>query len=166
MMIELAFLRGFLAWEVFIEESFLLYMMGKRPLRGRPPHRYVLPPNRQAAAVLAAESRAHAKWDAAAEVSSRAERFFRDGRPYIQALRPNQHALDDAKTIRNAVAHKSAASRQRFEALVRKELTTLPPSVDVGAFLNTTKPGITPPISFLDHYLDKLQAVAEQIAAP
>jgi hypothetical protein len=164
-MIELAFLRGFLAWEGFLEESFLLYMLGKRPQAGRAPHRYVLPRNREAAHDIAAEGRPYARWDAAS-VTSRAQRFFRDGRPYILALQPNQNALADAKTIRNAVAHVSVAARDKFEALARRELMVLPPRLTVGGFLNTTKPGVAPPTSFLEFYLDKLQVVSERIASP
>jgi len=164
-MIELAFLRGFLAWEGFLEESFILYMLGKRPQTGRPPQRYVLPRNRESAHDLAAEGRPYARWDATS-VTSRAQRFFRDGRPYIQALQPSQNALADAKTIRNAIAHVSVAARNKFETLVRRELTVLPPRLTVGGFLNTTKSGVTPPVSFLEFYLDKLQFVAERIVAP
>ena len=29
MVVELAYLRGYLAWESFLEQSFLLYMLGK-----------------------------------------------------------------------------------------------------------------------------------------
>lgn len=166
-MIELAFFRAFLGLEGFLEESFVLYVLGKRPQRGRTPHRFVLPPNRAAAVAMLTEGRDYAKWDSAGLVSSRAERYFRDGRPYAHALRPAQHTLDGAKTIRNAVAHESSGARDKFETLARRELQAgLPPNLTVGSFLNTTKPGSAPPISFLDFYLDLFQIVAEQIIPP
>ena len=160
-MIELAFFRAFLAWEVFLEESFILYMLGRSPVRGRAPHRFVLPPNRKAAQVLAAEGREYAKWDAMV-VSARAERFFRKGGHFTDAIRLHQFALNGAKTLRNAVAHDSANAREKFEALARSELTTLPPELTIGDFLNRAKAGTTS--SYLTFYLEKIQLTAEQIA--
>lgn len=52
-LIEVAFLRSFLAWESFLEESFLLYLLGKKPRkRRRPPKRYVTPRDREHALTL------------------------------------------------------------------------------------------------------------------
>jgi len=166
LMIEIAFLRAFLAWEGFLEESCVLYMLGQRPLRGRALVRYVLPPNRRMAQALAAGGREYAKWDGAAEVASRAERFFREGRPYASVLRGVQNTLNDAKTVRNAVAHDSESARQKFEGLVRRELTRIPPRLTVGSFLNTARLGVAPPQSFLEFYLDTLDQAADQIARP
>jgi hypothetical protein len=165
-MIELAFLRAFLAWEGFLEESCLQYMLGQRPLRGRALVRYVLPPNRRTAQALAADGRDYARWDGAAEVAARAERFFRDGRPLASVLRGVQNTLNDAKTVRNGVAHDSESAREKFEGLARRELSSVPRRLTVGGFLNTSKPGSTPPHSFLEFYLDKLAAAADQIARP
>lgn len=165
--IELAFLRGFLAWESFLEESFILHMLGKQPRRGHPPHRYVLPPNRKAAFALTAGGRGYASWEIAADVANRATRFFRDGRPYTAPLRASQTTLDDARTLRNAVAHRSETAQKKFESLARNELGgTLPLGLTVGGFLNSPKPTLTPPRSFLEHYLGVLQLVAEQIIRP
>lgn len=161
--VELAFLRTFLAWETFLEDSFILYLMGQKPPRGRAPHRYTIPPNRALAEEwVVPERRPFAVWDAVS-VSDRAQRFFRDGRPFTSALRSNQSMLDDTKKIRNAIAHESKSAQEKFEKLVRDKLGTLPSNVTVGSFLGTTVPGSSPPMSFLESYLDKIDAVAEQI---
>lgn len=115
---------------------------------------------------MAADGRDYAKWDAAADVAARAERFFRDGRPYASVLRVVQNTLNDAKTVRNAVAHDSESARDKFEALARRELSTLPHRLTVGSFLNTAKPGPTPSHSFLEFYFDKLDGAAGGIARP
>lgn len=165
--VELAFLRGFLAWESFLEESFLLHMLGKQPKRGRAPHRYVLPPSRKAALTMTAEGRDYAKWEVASEVATRATRFFRDGRPYTTPLRGAQSKLDNARMLRNAVAHRSEKAQTTFETLARTELGgALPPGLTVGGFLNMPRPATAPPESFLEHYLAVLQLVAEQIVRP
>ena len=166
-MVELAFLRGFLAWESFLEESFILHMLGKKPRRGKPPVRYVLPPNRKLAFELASAGLDYAKWESAKDVATRATRFFRDGRPFTSALRAKQNTLDDARTLRNAVAHRSEAAQRKFERLARNELGgALPPGITVGRFLNTTRSPSIPPESFLEYYLGTLQLVAEQIIRP
>jgi hypothetical protein len=165
--VELAFLRGFLAWESFLEESFILHMLGKQPRRGKPPHRYVLPPNRKVAFDLSAGGRDYASWEVAADVATRATRFFRDGRPYTGPLRAAQNNLDAARTLRNAVAHRSEAAQKRFEGLARNELGgTLPPRLTVGGFLNTPTPASAPPESFLEYYFGVLEIVAEKIIRP
>ena len=161
-MMEIAFLRAFLAWESFLEESFVLYLLGKVPPRGRRPRRFALPPNRGAAQDFVAEGREYAAWDAAS-VIRRAELFFLRGRPFTDPLRANQTLLKEAQTLRNAVVHESASAREKFENLVRVKLGTLPPNSTVGHFLETTVPGSTPPSSFLEFYLDRMNLIAEQI---
>ena len=163
---ELVFLRGVLAWEIFLEESFVLYLLGRTPPRGRTPKRFTFPPSKELAEEwVIPEGRPYAAWDAVA-VSTRAERFFRNGRPFTAALRGSQSVLDEMRIIRNAIAHKSKSARLKFENLVRTRLGTLPPMTSVGRFLEVTIPGSSPPSSFLDYYFNRIALVAEQIVPP
>ena len=160
---ELAFLRGFLAWESFLETSFLVYLSGQSPSRGRIPKRYYFPPNQKMAMEWLAEGRGYARWADAGEVGKRAVRFFADGYPFASVLRSNQTALSDANTIRNVIAHESSNVRDQFEKIVRRELGSVPPNRTAGAFLGTIIPASAPPISFLENYLNKLELCAGQI---
>lgn len=161
--IELAFLRAFLALESFLEESFILYTVGQTAPRGRAPHRFAFPPSRKAAIDwVLPEGRDYASWDASS-VIVRASRFFRDGRPFASTLRGSQAALSDARTIRNAIAHESAIAQEKFENVVRMKLGTLPSDCTVGSFLGTTIPASSPPQSFLELYLDRFEFVANGI---
>lgn len=162
-MTEMAFLRAFLAWEVFIEESFILYMLGQSPPRGRPPQRHAYPPKHSSAIEWVKEGRRYAAWTVASEVSQRAERFFRDGRPFASVLRGNQTVLEESRTIRNAIAHKSMTAHQTFETLARTKIGILPPTFSVGSFLGTNVPGTVPPVSFLESYIGKIDLAARQI---
>ena len=108
------------------------------------------------------EGRAYAKWDAP-NVSERAERYFRNGRPFSAHLRSNQSVLDEAKKVRNAIAHESKSAHEKFENVVRTRLRTLPPKLTVGSFLSMTVPGATPPQSYLEFYLGKLEEIAKKI---
>jgi hypothetical protein len=161
---EMAFLSAFQAWEVFIEESFVLYLWGRRSPRGTAPSRYAFPPNYDTAATwVVPEGRPFAEWTDASRVIGRAERFFKAGRPYAAVLRGNQHLLQEMRDVRNAVAHKSESARAKFETVVRRRLGTLPPSHTVGAFLGTTTPGTAPPISFLEFYIGGIDLAARLI---
>jgi hypothetical protein len=152
--VEMAFLSAFQAWEVFIEESFVLYLWGRRAPRGIAPSRYAQPPDYETARMwVVPEGRSYAEWTDASRVIVRAERFFKAGRPFAAVLRGNQHLLGEMRIIRNAVAHKSESARERFETVVRRRLGTLPPTSSVGSFLGTTAPGTAPPASFLESYV-------------
>src|SRR6266404_6291635 len=148
---ELGFLRAFLAWEQFIEETFTLYLLGKEPPRGRSPYRYVAPPTRAIAEqLIVPERRQYVRWTIVNEVAERADRFFRDGKPFGPALRPQTNLFDEMRIIRNAIAHAQAASQDRFKALVRSKSTTgtYPPHLTIGGFLGSTVPASAPPTSF------------------
>jgi hypothetical protein len=162
---EIAFLRAFLAWETFVEVSFILYLSGQKPPRGRAPYRYTFPPNQKAAIDwVVPEGRDFAKWTHPSLVSGRAERFFRDGRPFAPALRGNQNVLDEARLIRNAITHESGSAREKFENVARTRLGgTLPAKLTLGGFLGTIVPNSAPPISFLEFYVGKIEFAAQQI---
>lgn len=163
-MTEMAFLRAFLAWETFIEESFILYLYGQKPPRGRAPRRYAFPPDfKTAKEWVVPEGRPYAQWTTAEHVSRRAERFFQAGRPFSPVLKSNQNLLDEVRTIRNAIAHHSESTQQKFDTLVRTKLGTLPPNLTVGGFLGTTVPNSIPPVSFLEFYVAKIDLAAQQI---
>lgn len=161
-MVELAYMRVFLAWETFLEEAFILYMTGATAPRVRAPRRYVLPPSRVWAEKAVTEGKEYAKWDAQ-NVASRALRYFADGRPFTDLLRGNQTLFDEAAKIRNAVAHESKNARAKFETVVRSKLGALPPNVTVGGFLCTPVPGALPPEVFLDFYVSRIAFVSERI---
>jgi hypothetical protein len=163
-LVELAYLRMYLGWEAFLEESFIAYLMGMRAPSGRAPHRFTLPPDLKSAREwVVPEGRQYAAWDDV-RVGNRALRFFRSGHPFAAVLKSNQNFLEDAKKIRNAVAHESINAREKFATVARKQLGgVLPPNLTVGAFLGTVIPGLTPPQSFLEFYLDRLEFMAGRI---
>ncbi len=159
---ELAFFRVFSGWEAFLEETFILYLLGQQAPRGRKTQRYGFPPGERAAYEWVAEGRDYAKWTAT-EVRKRAERLFRDGKPFSPVISSHHNLLFQVKTIRNAIAHDSLDARQKFEELVRNELQALPPNTTIGSFLLKIKPRSNPPVSFLEFYLDKIEIAARKI---
>ncbi len=163
-LVELAFLRAFLAWEAFLEESFVLYLCGRKPPKGNAPKRYVSPPTRKVAEqLLLPEHGKYTDWANTQKVVSRAERFFENGKPYSDVLKSQQNNLELIKNLRNAVVHSSSDSQRSFHGLARDALGTLPPNLTVGNFLARTIPGSSPPESFFEHYRDQLSVAAHRI---
>jgi hypothetical protein len=109
------------------------------------------------------EGRPFARWTIATEVSLRAERLFRGGRPFAPVLRMNNSLLEEVRVIRNAIAHESSDAQEKFEKLVRDKLGTLPSNLTVGSFLSTTVPASAPPTSYLEFYFGKVETAAAQI---
>jgi hypothetical protein len=164
MVTEMAFLRAFSAWEAFLEESFILYLWGKDPPRGRIPKRYAYPPTRRVTEqIVVIEGRDYADWSNFQIVIGRAERFFENGKPYSDVLKSQHSKLQDIQTIRNAIAHSSAYSWTKFQKLIRRELGSYPPNLTIGRFLAMTKPHSSPPESYLEFYVSVIQVVADSI---
>ena len=165
---EAAFLRSFVAWERFLEDAFLSYLMGKKPLQGRPPHRYYRPPDVPSAWRFLSRlsgNRPYLDWTDAIQVAERADLVFRRGSCFDK-LRADNAVIQEMKTVRNAITHHSDNSRAKFEELVRHKLTTLPPQCTPGSFLGTRDPSAQSPDTFLDTYLGVIRALANDIVRP
>ena len=115
-MTELAFLRAFLAWESFLEQSFTLYMLGRKPPGGTAPRGTLFPVARASVCVGRSRRSAIRDVDDPADIVLRAERFFHGGRPFAATLRAHQNMLYEARTLRNAIAHWSSSTQQKFES--------------------------------------------------
>lgn len=161
--VELAFMKSFLTWEGFLEEAFLLYLLGKKSPNGYTPARHAIPINRQHAVELLASDARYTDWTAASRVVSRATRFFKGGHPFVNVIRPQTNLLDNLKTIRNALSHESEEAAEKFETFVRNELNYLPPGMIPGTFLVTLKPHHTPPQTYLQFYVENFRSMAEAI---
>ncbi len=159
---EMAFLRAFTSWESFLEETFLLYLLGHRPPNGSMPKRFGFPQTPDSAVEWCSDGKPYAKWHIE-DVQRRANRWFKDGKPFTPALQGQQARLKQLVTIRNAIAHQSQSVRDKFENLVRAELGAVPPNTTVGGFLMMTKPNSTPPISFLEFYVAEILRAAQNI---
>ena len=161
--ISLAFLSGFLAWEKFVEESFILYTLGKRSPKGYSPHLFISPRNREHAIKFAKGDRRFPLWNDYDFIIDRSRHFFKDGRPYIPTYRLIRNHLLEMKTVRNAIAHSSNESQEKFKTLVRDKLRHYPRGLSPGGFLVSLIPKTNPPNSFFSSYFDTLVWAAERI---
>ena len=162
---EMAFLNVFISLEKFLEESFILYLLGKIPPSGKSPTCYVKPSTRKIAEQLTIPEggKKYSDWSSPSLVASRAEKYFKQGEPFANSIKLNQALIDNMKTIRNVIAHSSVHSIEKFHTLVRNEIATVPSDFRPGDFLITVKPNSSPPIQYFEYYNQKLLDFANQI---
>lgn len=162
--IELSFMQSYLAWEMFLEDAFMLYIMGKPSPSGFAPVRRVAPTSLvHAVELVRGDSTRPLDWTATELISSRAERCFRNGAPFTPTLQAMTTNLQDMKTLRNAVSHASGDSQAKFRSLVRRKLNHYPQGLAPGGLLNTPIPASAPPVTFLGEYLSSFRLGAKRI---
>jgi hypothetical protein len=137
---ELACLRLFLAWETFLEETFVRYMCGARASSGYAPTRFVMPRAMEHARDMTEAGKQFAPWAHSPTVVARAALYFDHGEPYASALTPAQLELEDLRLIRNRIAHSSERSQEQFRTVVRRRLGYVPRGMGPGRFVLSAAP--------------------------
>jgi len=117
---EMSFLQIFLAWEDFLDQTFIGYMCGGKTASGYRPKSFIKPINMKHARDVLRGARPFVDWLNGQEVIDRAKLYFNDGEPYCKALQGALVKLDEMKTIRNAIAHRSEKSRLELENCCRR----------------------------------------------
>lgn len=161
LIMELAFLRIFLAWEDFLEQSFVRYMCGGMTASGFRPQLYVHPPSLEHAHDILRGQRPFVEWSNGGDVLQRARLFFKNGYPYDPAIAGALEELDDMRILRNGIAHRSTTAIKAFEDLARKLLGHRPRGLVPGLLLASvhSRSGHT----YLRHYSEVVKAVVAQI---
>jgi hypothetical protein len=164
---ELSFLRMYVSWEAFLEESFSRFLCGARGISGAIPTSCVNPHSiEHAKSILVGLDRGgrYADWSRRDTVTARASLFFRDGAPFSIPLTAAARDLDDMRAIRDCIAHKSRVSKESVAKIVQRR-TGVAHKYSAGRFLlkRPTQPGA--PATFLDFFANTLVLIAERIAA-
>lgn len=164
LVITFAFLRGFLAWEAFLDESFTLYLLGEKAPKGRRPTREHTPHRRKdAERLITGADRKYADWTRTDHLRRRSRNLFRRNDPFDLPLKNNDSHFRDMSTIRNAIAHTSNYSQEEFKKLVRKFFRTYPRNLSIGRFLSLPVPKSSPPQTFMKFYFGNVITTAELI---
>jgi len=162
MVAEMAFLRIFMAWESFLEESFIRYMAGASSPSGYTPNARSRAQNMSHALELVSSGRDYTHWNSPSEVIRRAALYFQDGEPYRGVLEPASTELEEMNTIRNRITHKSKYSRSQFNAFVRRKFGHGVRGMTPGRFL-LASPLRPPPNTFLDYYIEVIKIASGKI---
>jgi len=115
-------------------------MCGAITTSGYTPKRYVQPQTLQHALNIILQNKDYIDWTRWNEVKMWAQNYFKDGEPYLSAIRGTEVQLNEMKTIRNRVTHHSEYTVSRFLNLVRDKIGNIPRGITPGKFLNLELP--------------------------
>jgi len=161
---EGVFLASFRAYEVFLEELFLLFCCGGNTASGRIVVSYLNPKNRLHARDLMQSSMRFLEWNNPDDVVRRAENYLRRGFPIKVPITLRYGVLHDARRIRNHIAHGSQESKQQYLSTLRNHLTVVPTNLPrPGEFLLMPSRS-TPTIHNLRFFLDLFSDLARRLA--
>jgi len=157
-----AFLKVFISWETFLEDSFIKYMLGEPSVLGRAVTRYVSPTSAQHAGDLLLGTQKYVDWANPEIVRRLANLYFGPGNPYETYIGAINQDLLDLKTVRNAAAHLSSTTRPKLDALGTRKLGRPATGLTVSTLLFS----VVPPSSdtILTTYLTIFDIAAEGIA--
>jgi hypothetical protein len=162
---ELAYLRSFVAWEWFLEATFLRYLCGfaspthgqATMVSGRPFHR-----NIQAAETAVLAGQQFMLWHGPQKVVNRCAAHVLNGR-HEQVINSRITRIQHFADIRHRVAHDRQDVRNKFDAATMALATRRYPGSRVGSFLRDWVPGSSPRLRWLDHITAELASLAAQI---
>ena len=159
---ELAYLRLFIAWEEFLEESFIRYMCGYSAGHGTevPTAGYRSTLNDARSHLLS--GRSYLLWHDPDRVIRRSQDHFQNGRHEIVLSSVTGRAKRFA-AIRHRIAHAQAHAREQFDQATmllsgRRYVAGRP-----GRFLRDWTPGAATPTRWLDTVGNELISLAYQI---
>jgi hypothetical protein len=161
---EAAYLRLFLAWETFLEQTFHRYLCGQVSALGgcvltNPPYATLVAAQ---AAVLGGHD--FVSWADPAKVVRRSQKYMTAGF-HETVLLSDQARLVHFQSIRNRVAHPSQFARNQFDAATRALTLRRYPGSSAGRFLRD-RATLTPyPKVWLEVIADELVSLAHQICA-
>jgi hypothetical protein len=160
---EAAVVRVFVAWERFLEQSFLSYVMGFPSVRGTAVTSYLQVPTITHASRVLTGTQKYVDWGNPDIVSRLAELYFPGGSPFKNVVAALQSDLFDLRTIRNAAAHLSTTTSTQLDGVALRRLGKAAIGVSVYDLVTATNPG-TPGQTILQMFLDVLQSGASIIA--
>jgi hypothetical protein len=160
---ELCFLRIYLGWEGFLEDSFTRYMCGGRSISGFLPRRFAAPPSLAHARNMLiglGGVRRYTDWTNPGTVIERANLTFKGGKPFATPLSAATQDLTDMRVVRNCIAHRSEEALAKFYALILRRLGVAY-KFRPGRFLLRPIPGS--PQLHIDYFADVVSILAQQL---
>jgi hypothetical protein len=162
---ELAFLRMFLAWEIFLEEVFLRLICGYAPKGGTPEplaqgQSYRRTIDDAETAILG--GKAYRLWHNPSEVIKRT-RGFLSGSNFELVIASKQSDLTDYAAIRHRIAHAQEHARVKFDGVTMTLAARRYRGSRPGRFLRDWKTRAMPPTRYVAAISADLAALARQI---
>lgn len=156
--IEHCFMQIFLAWEKFLETSFILYLNASTDLQNKVYVRYGIPQNNEHAYNMIKGTKNYPDWTNINDVKCLAKIYFENSGPY-SIIQNTPVEFEDIKIIRNRISHVSEKSKKAFERLLAKTIVQTT-NVSVGDFLMMFKNSSQ---TYFSYYMDFLKGYVEAI---
>ncbi len=159
---EMAYLRVFVEWEVFLEESFVRYLSGYATSTG--PAQLLNPPcrtlNDSRTAMLG--GRDFVTWANPVAVERLCRSFINNGAHEL-VVRSNRNRLTWFASVRHRVAHGSAHAKREFDIATMGLAGRRYRGSSPGSFLRDWTPGVSPPERWLQSIGTEFKNLAFQI---
>lgn len=159
---ESSFLKAFIAWETFLERSFILYITGLPNKAGFIAIRHASPLSGEHAANMLKGTQKYVDWSNPEIVRKLANLYLQNGDPINSVISSINSDLFDLKTIRNAAAHLTTTTITPLNALAQRKIGTTTTNINVGDFIMTPDP-TSPTLTIFESYLKTLEAAAYQL---
>ncbi len=160
---EAAVLKIFIAWEKFLEQSFLEYLMGSPTTTGSFLTCYLKPVSLDHANLVLIGTQRYVDWGNPDIVIRLAKLYFDGGAPYQVAISAILTDLIDFRSIRNAAAHLSTSTSKQLDQLALRKLGRAVVGVSVYELVTAADPRV-PSKTVLQSYIDSLEAAAISIS--
>lgn len=161
---ESSFLKIFIAWETFLESSFLDYLLGEPSITGSIINRHAQPIDRDHAHRLLAGTKNFVDWSSPETVRKLSNLYFVQGNPIDSFISTIHTDIMDLKTVRNAAAHMSSTTSNQMDSLGTRKLKQPCNNLKVADFIFAIDPNSSTHETILTTYLTKLDIAAEGIA--
>lgn len=115
--IEAAFLQGECAWEVFLENIVVALLCGEPTLSGNPDAGYLAPASEDVVRKMVLVGAPYCEWANPDKALDRVTLFFPLQHRIVRTIAASKKVLDDAHTVRNAIAHSSGPAQEKFARL-------------------------------------------------
>ncbi len=162
---EIAYLRVFIAWEAFLEETFVRYMCGFAGTAGQmqPAGNMQHHPTIAAARGALYGSQSYLLWHNPKTVVARSKVHFVGGL-HETVVQSHITRIEWFAHVRHRVAHGQNDARQKFDVATMNLAGRRYQGSRVGRFLRDTDPSVSPPARWLATIADELEGLAGQLA--
>lgn len=161
---EAAVVRVHIAWERFLEQSFLSYLVGETTVSGAHVATYLAPPSFDHANRVLIGTQRYVDWGNPEIVVKLADLYFPSGAPYKAALAAIQGDLYDLRAVRNAAAHLSTSTSVQLDGVALRRLRKPISGITVYDLVTAPDPGASGK-TVMQSFVDVLTAAAALITA-
>ena len=161
---ELAFLRAFVSWETFLEDSFLRYMCGyttvhgQAALAGSASYSTTI----RAARLALYAGQDYLLWHNPDKIVRRSQRIFSSGK-HEMVVASIRGTLSQFAAVRHRIAHGQTHARLEFDLATMSLAGRRYAGSRPGRFLRDWVPGLTPPTRWLYSITSDLLSLSRQI---